>query len=79
MVTFTVKGLPEEMHRKLKERARNNHRSLNSEVIACLEDSLTSRPIRVDEFLTRIGRIRRNVGGQLTDRQIAELKNRGRP
>jgi plasmid stability protein len=79
MVSFTIKGLPEGVHRKLKERARNNHRSLNSEVIACLEASVASRPIQVDDFLVRIGQIRRQVGGHLTDRQLEELKSGGRP
>ena len=33
MVNLTIRGLPEEIHASLKERARRNRRSLNQEVI----------------------------------------------
>lgn len=34
MATLTIRGLPDELHAVLKERARRNRRSLNQEVIA---------------------------------------------
>ena len=37
MATMTVKDVPEKLHRRLKARAAAHRRSLNSEVIACLE------------------------------------------
>jgi plasmid stability protein len=46
MATLTVKDLPTELHRRLKARAERNGRSLNREVIECLEASV--RPERVD-------------------------------
>jgi plasmid stability protein len=38
--TITLKNVPPEIHRSLKERARRNNRSLNQEVILALESSL---------------------------------------
>ena len=37
MATITLKNLPDELHARLKKRAARNRRSLNNEVIACLE------------------------------------------
>lgn len=34
MATLTIRGLPDEVHARLKEQARRNRRSLNQEVIA---------------------------------------------
>jgi plasmid stability protein len=37
MATLTLKSFPASLHEALKRRARRNHRSLNSEAIACIE------------------------------------------
>ncbi|MEL6614587.1 MAG: Arc family DNA-binding protein [Bacteroidota bacterium] len=37
MATLTLKNVPDDLHRRLKERAARNHRSLNREVIHALE------------------------------------------
>lgn len=79
MVTLTVKGLPEEVHRKLVERARRRRRSLNAEVIATLEQSVVSQPVEIEDFLLETARLRRQVKGRLNDRQLAALKSAGRP
>ncbi len=79
MVTFTIKGLPEETHRKLKERARRQRRSLNAEVIAILERSVTSSPVEIEALLMRARRLRGEVRGRLTDEQLGDLKSAGRP
>jgi predicted DNA-binding antitoxin AbrB/MazE fold protein len=36
MKTLTIRGVPEELHEKLKLRAKQNRRSLNQEIIAGL-------------------------------------------
>lgn len=38
--TITLKNVPPELHRSLKERARRNKRSLNQEAIHALESSV---------------------------------------
>jgi plasmid stability protein len=37
MAALVIKNLPESLHRRLKARARRNHRSLTKEAIAILE------------------------------------------
>ncbi len=80
MPNLNVKNLPRDVHRRLKERARRNHRSLNSEVIACLEDAVTPRRIDPDEAAERIRALRARFRGPApTDEEIARLKSEGRP
>lgn len=37
MATLVIRNLPEPLHRKLKERAERNHRSLTKEAVALIE------------------------------------------
>lgn len=44
--------LPHELHAKIKQRAKMNNRSLNSEIIAAIEESLakqSSAPVYIDD------------------------------
>ncbi len=41
MPTLVIRDLSPEIHRLLKERAGQHHRSVNKEVITILEDSVT--------------------------------------
>lgn len=80
MPNINVKNLPREIHRRLKERARLNHRSLNSELIACLQDAVMPRRIDPDEAAERIRALRaRFRGPPLQDDEIARLKSERRP
>jgi plasmid stability protein len=40
MKTLSIKNVPDRIHRRLKERARSHHRSLNGELLALLEKAL---------------------------------------
>ena len=59
MATLTLKNVPDDLHRRLKERARTNHRSLNREAIRVLESGLADeRPSfseAYDQFLATHG------------------------
>jgi plasmid stability protein len=43
MPGLLIRDLPEELHRRLKERAAENRRSMNQEVIVLLEQALAWR------------------------------------
>jgi antitoxin FitA len=80
MPNMNVKNLPKDLHRRLKERAKRNHRSLNSEVIACLQEAVMPKRIDPDEAAERIRALRaRFRGAPLTNEEIARLKAEGRP
>ena len=80
MATLTVKNIPDELHERLKQRAAQHRRSLNSEVIVCLEQVLGSRPLDPAAFLARV-RARRQAMPQIyvTEEDLRAAKNEGRP
>ena len=79
MATITLKNIPEQLHKKIKQRAVQHHRSLNSEIISCLERALGSSPIDTEALITRARDMRSKLSIRLTNRDITLLKNQGRP
>ena len=80
MATITLKNIPADLHRELKRRAEENHRSLNREVIATLQTA-TGKTHRVDvEALIREARAARaKFVRQISDAEINAWKRAGRP
>jgi plasmid stability protein len=51
-VSLSIKNVPDEIVRRLRERAEGHHRSLQGELMAILEEAAgTSRPLSPDEVL----------------------------
>ena len=65
MATLTLKNVPDDLHRRLKARAEQNHRSLNREAIRCLEASvrLDVEPVR-DEAWDRVRETRETLAAE---------------
>jgi plasmid stability protein len=80
MATLTIKGMPDPLYERIRESAGMNHRSINSEVIARLEQALGSpRPGRA-ELLERVRELRARIGGApLTEEYLRAAKSEGRP
>lgn len=80
MATLTIKNIPELLIERLKSQAVLHRRSLNHEVIACLEAVTRAAPIEPDELLARVRALRRSPSRfRLTDRALGRLKADGRP
>jgi antitoxin FitA len=79
MVTLTLKNLPDHLYQKLKQSATQNHRSLNREVIACLEKAVSSPKLRKTEILDRVRTLRQKTAGHvLSESELLEAKHEGR-
>jgi plasmid stability protein len=78
VASITVKDIPEKLHRRLKARALAHRRSLNSEVIACLEAAAYAQKLDPDALLARAASLRSRVAGRLTDADLAALRGAGR-
>jgi len=79
MATVTIKNIPDDLYRELKQRAGSHRRSLNSEVLVCLERSVQKPRRDVNELLSRIRRLRKKTEGKwLTDKALAQAKREGR-
>ncbi|MBI1871101.1 MAG: DNA-binding protein [Chlamydiae bacterium] len=77
MMSITLKNIPQSLHRLLKRQASLNHRSLNREMIVCLESSVYSPRVGAEAFLKRVRKLRTRISVKLTDRFIASHKRRG--
>ncbi len=81
MPALTIKGLPDEVYRRLKVNAARHRRSLNSEVITCLERSLAFPERRPEETIAALQRFHRTLRAvpKLTDAFLRRAKGTGRP
>lgn len=48
--SLSIKGVPEELLERLRERAQRHHRSLQGELMAILEETLQPRKITIQEL-----------------------------
>ncbi len=79
MPSITVKNIPEPIYKKLKQQAEAQHRSMNSEIIACLEQSVEPKRVSPDEILRQARMMRRKVKGSLPAEEIQDAIAQGRP
>ena len=79
MPTLTIKNLPPETYQRLKEAARAHRRSLNGELIVCIERALGVRRKTADEVRERAAELRAGwQGAPLTMNAIDRAKRDGR-
>jgi hypothetical protein len=80
MPSLTVKGLPEDVIESLRRSAQRNRRSLNSEILYRLEQSVQHRVAEPEAILARIRELRaRRPLPELTDDELRRMKDAGRP
>ncbi len=80
MASLTLKNIPQPLLRQLKDQAARHRRSLNHEVIVCLESLTQSVVVDADSLLAKARQIRRTPKKtRLTDRTLILLKAAGRP
>jgi plasmid stability protein len=80
MATITVKNIPDELFQRLKKMAEANRRSLNNEIIYCLEQAVSRDKEGPESFLEKARRLReltRNY--MITDKELNMAMNNGRP
>jgi plasmid stability protein len=65
--TFSIKNVPEEIAERLRERAKRNHRSLQGELLAILEDAVGRRGLTVEEVYQRVKALGSRAEGDSTE------------
>lgn len=79
MPTITVKNIPAELYEKLKESAKANRRSINSEIIICIEHVMNTQQARPVEIVANARRLREKTARYLiTDDEFKQVKSEGR-
>lgn len=77
--TLTLKGIPDDLYSQLKAAAELHRRSLNNEVIACLEDALLPRKVSASERVLRARALRTPLpAGAFDAATIDAAKRQGR-
>jgi hypothetical protein len=67
-MNLSIKGVPEEQVKRLRERAKANHRSLQGELRALIDEATGTRPLTLEEIVARVsklGLVRRDEAAQL--------------
>jgi antitoxin FitA len=79
MANITVKNIPNDLYENLKYVAAINRRSLNNEIIVCIEKVVRSKRIDKIEFINRLQTIRSEIKlPYLTDEVLNKIKNESR-
>ena len=80
MPTLTIKNIPEDLYARLKQSAAQDRRSMNKQIIVCLERALRISSVDVEQVLSRARALRRKTKGfVLTDKLLTKAKRTGRP
>jgi antitoxin FitA len=80
MPTLTLKSIPDDLYHRLKDRAAENRRSLNSEVLVCLERAVAAEPVDPSAVLASADALRKRLRvPRLTEARLRAAKGTGRP
>lgn len=80
MATVTVKNIPDDLYELLRQSAQANRRSINSEIIVCIERQVSSHQRDVDDILRKARTLRALTHATpITQSQFEEAKVMGRP
>ena len=79
MATITVKNIPADLYERLTQSAELNRRSINSEIIVCIEHAIHSRKISPETLLNHARQLREKTAGHpITDVEYNQAKYAGR-
>ena len=79
MPAITIKNIPDQLYKRVKERAARNRRSINSEIIYIIEKATTSTPASPQEQLLYARKLREKSSSiTIRDEELTEYKTRGR-
>lgn len=69
VTTLTIKNVPDELYRLLKETAGKHRRSINSEALLRLELALRYTEVNEEELMQRIRSLRADFPVRLTEKE----------
>ena len=80
LANITIKNVPDGIYRRPRDSAGENHRSINSEVIVCLEKVLQGARVDPASFLAEARSPRQSLGNlRVRDADLNRFKRAGRP
>ena len=80
MPTITLKNIPPDLYDLLKQSAAANRRSINSEILTCIEQAVRGRKFNPEALLDRARHLRQKTKDHpLTENELRTAKQMGRP
>ena len=80
MNTITLKNIPDDLYEQVKRSAQINRRSINSEIIFCIEHTVRSHKVDVEGLLFTARTLREKTASySITDTKFTRAKADGRP
>lgn len=80
MTTITLKNIPDDLYERLKSAAQLHHRSINSELIACLERIFHPKQVSRENRLRRLYAIRPQIDPNAVSlEELQQAIDSGRP
>jgi len=72
---ITVKNIPDDVYDQLKQSARINRRSINQEIIVCIESSVQGTVVEPQQLLEIARRLRKKTAAQpITNEELNRIK-----
>ena len=80
MTSLTIKNMPQKLYEDLKSQATLHRRSMNSEIIFRLEQTIQEHPYTKQLVLKAARKIREKTAKyKLTQKKLNAIKGQGRP
>jgi plasmid stability protein len=80
MPSITVKNVPADLYERLRQAAQANRRSINAEIIVCIERAVSPQPVDPELVIARARALReRTARYRITDDELGAAKVDGRP
>lgn len=76
---ITIRDIPDEVYKKLKEQAKLHQRSINSEVIFYLNKMVRSHRPDPDQVIAQAKKLKQQAKGSLSIQEIRGAIDQGRP
>lgn len=75
MRNITVKNIPDDVYNQLKQRARLNRRSINQEIIVCIESRVQGAVVEPEKLLKTARRLRKKTAAHpIRNEELSRIK-----
>ena len=75
MRNITVKNIPDDVYDQLKQSAKINRRSINQEIIVCIESSVQGTVVEPQQLLENARRLRKKTAGHpISNAELNRIK-----
>ncbi len=78
MPSITIKNIPDEVYDRIKLRAETNRRSINSEIIECLDQITRSSQVNAEFVRYEAKRLRDSVKVKIKEEDVKSAIRKGR-